>query len=125
MGKKKLVLVIDDDPEILQSSKLALEAHGHEVTTALSGAEGIEAFERRKPDLVLCDMMMERIDTGIGVASAIRSRDGNVPIYLMSSVGESMGRNVDIHELGFNGLLQKPVGVDDLIMHVNRALRIE
>lgn len=124
MKQKKLVLVIDDDPEILQSSKLALEAHGLDVATALNGAEGLEAFEGRRPDLVLCDMMMERIDTGIGVASSIRSKDPGVPIYLMSSVGESMGRNVDIHELGFNGLLQKPVGIDDLITHVNRALRL-
>ena len=125
MEKKKLIVVIDDDPEIVQFSKLTLEAQGHEVKSALSGAEGLELFNSCKPDLVLCDLMMERIDTGVGVASQIRMKDKNVPIYLMSSVSESMAGNIDIHELGFTGLLQKPVSIDDLITHVNRALRLD
>ncbi|OHD68075.1 MAG: hypothetical protein A2W19_01635 [Spirochaetes bacterium RBG_16_49_21] len=124
MKKKKLIVAIDDDPEILQFIKITLEARDHEVKTALSGKEGLELLQDCKPDLILCDLMMERIDTGAGVATQIRMKDKSVPIYLMSSVGESMARNVDIHELGFNGLLQKPVSIDDLIMHVNRALRI-
>jgi CheY-like chemotaxis protein len=124
MEKKKLIVAIDDDPEILQSIKITLESKGHEVKTALSGEEGIALLEQCSPNLILCDMMMERIDTGVGVATKIRMKDKSVPIYLMSSVGETMAANVDIHELGFNGLLQKPIAPDDLITHVDRALRI-
>jgi CheY-like chemotaxis protein len=124
MGKKKLIVAIDDDPEILQSIKITLESKGYEVKTALSGEEGIALLDQCSPNLILCDMMMERIDTGVGVASKIRMKDKGVPIYLMSSVGEVTAANIDIHDLGFNGLLQKPVSPDDLITHVDRALRI-
>ena len=125
MDKKKLIVAIDDDPEILDFIKITLEAKEHEVKTALSGKEGLELIEKCEPDLIICDLMMERIDSGAGVASQIRMKNKKVPIYLMSSVGGAMASNVDIHALGFNGLLQKPVSIDDLITHVNRALRLE
>ncbi len=120
---KKTILVIDDDPEILKLCTTVLEEKNYTVKTALSGREGVDMFDSVKPDLVLCDLMMESIDQGVKVAREIREQDTSIPMYLLSSVAEDMSKNISIHELGFNGILQKPISSDELLLHVNRALR--
>jgi CheY-like chemotaxis protein len=122
MSEKKLILIIDDDPEILRSTKAILEANGFDAETAVSGRDGLESLSRIKPDLILCDMMMERLNTGIRVAQEIREKDREVPIFLMSSIGDVTAMNTDIHEIGFNGVLQKPVNPDTLISALEGTL---
>jgi two-component system alkaline phosphatase synthesis response regulator PhoP len=122
MSEKKLILIIDDDPEILRSTKAVLEANGFDAETAISGRDGLESLSRIKPDLILCDMMMERLNTGIRVAQEIREKDREVPIFLMSSIGDVTAMNTDIHEIGFNGVLQKPVNPDTLISALEGTL---
>ena len=72
MPDKTKIMVIDDDPAICVSVKAILEASGYEVFTALSGKEGLELFHQVRPDVVLCDMMMEDIDAGAKVAGVIK-----------------------------------------------------
>ncbi len=122
MSEKKLILIIDDDPEILRSTKAVLEANGFDAETAASGKDGLESLSRIKPDLILCDMMMERLNTGIRVAQEIREKDREVPIFLMSSIGDVTAMNTDIREIGFNGVLQKPVNPDTLISTLEGTL---
>jgi two-component system alkaline phosphatase synthesis response regulator PhoP len=122
MSEKKLILIIDDDPEILRSTKAVLEANGFDAETAISGRDGLESLSRIKPDLILCDMMMERLNTGIRVAQEIREKDREVPIFLMSSIGDVTAMNTDIREIGFNGVLQKPVNPHTLISAVEGTL---
>ena len=64
MAANKKVLIIDDDPAICESVKAILDANGFETDYALSGKDGLEAFRKTTPDIVLCDMMMEDIDAG-------------------------------------------------------------
>jgi len=123
MSDKK-ILVIDDDPDILESVSAILSSEGFSVTTALDGKEGFEKFKLNNPDLVLCDMMMERVDAGIKVAEMIRKEDSKLPVYLLSSVGNATAGNISISELGFNGVFQKPVDPDTLIAQVKKALGI-
>ena len=73
MSDKKKVLVIDDDPAIVESIKAILDASGFEAATALSGKEGLEAFRKTNPDIVLCDMMMEDIDSGGQVTKIMKT----------------------------------------------------
>ncbi len=120
---KKTILVIDDDPEILKLCKTVLESKNYRVETASSGKEGVDVFDSVKPDLVLCDLMMESIDQGVKVAKEIRAQDTDIPMYLLSSLAEDMSKNINIHDLGFTGILQKPISSDNLVLHVNRALR--
>ena len=95
---------------------------GFSVVTAMDGKEGIDKFKSVKPDLVLCDMMMERVDAGTKVAELIRKEDSKTPDYLLSSIGNATASNVNINSLGFNGVLQKPVDPDLLISQVKKAL---
>lgn len=124
MANKKVILVIDDDPDILDSIKAILSANGFEVVTAMSGKEGIDAVSGSKPDLILCDMMMERIDAGTKVAQEIKKSNPSIPIYLLSSIGTATASNIEIDKLGFNGVFQKPVNPDNLVATIKKALNM-
>ncbi len=121
MSDKK-ILVIDDDPDILESISAILNSEGFNVVTAMDGKEGYDKFKKEKPALILCDMMMERVDAGSKVAEMIRKEDKSTPVYLLSSIGNATASNVSVSNLGFNGVFQKPVDPDNLISQVKKAL---
>ncbi len=121
MSDKK-ILVIDDDPDILDSISAVLSSEGFNVLTAMDGKEGVEKFKSEKPDLVLCDMMMEKVDSGSKVAETIRKEDSKTPVYLLSSIGNATASNISVIDLGFSGVLQKPVDPDTLISQIKKAL---
>ncbi|MBN2079801.1 MAG: response regulator [Spirochaetes bacterium] len=125
MADTKRVLVIDDDPDITDSITAVLKGNGFEAQAAKSGEEGLAAIESFRPHLVLCDMMMERIDAGSRVAAEIRKRDSALPLYLLSSIGNATAQNVDPGSLGFSGVFQKPVSPDQLIRTIKKALGME
>ena len=76
------------------------------------------------PDLVLCDMMMEKIDSGSKVTQEIKNSKPDLPVYLLSSIGEATASNVEIEKLGFKGVFQKPVSPEQLIHMVKKTLGI-
>lgn len=76
------------------------------------------------PDLALCDMMMEKIDAGSKVSEELRSRNLNVPIYLLSSIANATASNIEIDQLGFNGMFQKPVDPDQLVSLIRKTLAL-
>lgn len=116
----KKVLIIDDDPAILDSVKAILSGNGFDCVTALSGDEGLKLFNEEKPDIVLCDMMMEHIDEGSKVAKVIKEKDSTMPVFLLSSIGDTTANTISLTEIGFNGVFQKPVNFDLLISVMNK-----
>jgi CheY-like chemotaxis protein len=123
MAKKKLILIIDDDPDILNSMKVILEKSGFATAAAMSGKEGIEKVKKTKPDLILCDMMMEKIDSGTKVAQEIKKGCADVPIFLLSSIGSATASNVEVDKLGFNGVFQKPVDPESMVSTIKDILK--
>lgn len=123
MANKKKVLVIDDDPAICDSLKAVLDGNGFDTKTALSGKDGIEVFRKFKPHIVLCDMMMENIDEGTKVVKVLKKENKDIPVFLLSSIGDGTASNIDISELGFNGVFQKPVNFDQLLSVIGRLLK--
>ncbi|OHD63957.1 MAG: hypothetical protein A2176_15150 [Spirochaetes bacterium RBG_13_51_14] len=122
MREKNLILVIDDDPDMQSSLKLTLESAGYRVIAAGSGAEGLRLFHENNPALILCDIMMEKIDTGIRLVREIRENNTEVPLYLISDIGWLTSANIDIYELGCSGSLQKPYNVNDLLRIVKHEM---
>ncbi len=122
MQNKKMILIIDDDPDLLSSLKLTLESAGYSVLAAGSGAEGIKLFMESAPDLIICDIMMEKIDTGIRLVREIREKNKKVPLYLLSDIGRLTATNIDIFELGCNGTFQKPFNPEELLGVVKQSL---
>lgn len=124
MADKKKILVIDDDVDITDSIKAILVGNGFDAFTASDGKSGLEAVDTVKPDLVLCDMMMEQVDAGSKVAHEIRKKDRKLPVYLLSSIGAATAQNVELDKLGFNGVFQKPISPDHMIKTIKKALHM-
>lgn len=122
MSNKSKILIIDDDPDILDSIKAILSKNGFDTITAMNGHDGIEAALNKAPDLILCDMMMEKIDAGSRVAEELRKKNVTVPIYLLSSIASATASNIEIDQLGFSGILQKPVDPELLVSVIRRSI---
>ena len=123
MSEKKIIAIIDDDPVIVDSIKATVESHGYAAITANSGEKGVEMLKKTKPDFIFCDIMMERIDAGIGTATRIREIYSDALIYALSDIGQELTMNTDIYELGFNGVIQKPVSSDEVIKIIRSSVK--
>lgn len=112
---KPLILYVDDDPDFLEVMRAVLESGGYEMAEASTAEEGLEVYKKRKPDLVLVDLMMEEVDSGTAFVKELRLLGNQVPIYLLSSVGESMSLTADHMALGLAGIFQKPIDRSTLL----------
>ena len=84
------ILVVDDEPHILKAVSRRLERSGYQVEVAADGEEALEKFERFRPDLIVLDLMLPRMD-GYEVCHAIRERS-SVPIIILSARSEEPDR---------------------------------
>lgn len=85
-GKKKRILVIDDDPMLRQLLISSLEAKGFELDQAGDGEEALACIEQQAPDLLLCDVQMPRLD-GLEVLKAVRRKFPHLPVIMISGAG--------------------------------------
>ena len=119
---EKQILIIDDDKDLLDSISFVLKNNGFSVLEAQNGEQGIKLAQENNPDFILCDMMMESIDSGATVAEKIRQSNKNVPIYLSSSISDTTAENYDTNKLGFSGVMQKPLDPSKLIEQIKKVL---
>ena len=122
MAETKIVLVIDDDPDIIETVHTILSGKGYVVISALSGKQGFEVAQKTNPDLVLCDMMMEAMDSGMQTAQQIKRHNSEIPIFLLSSIADKLAATTQIRELGFIGIIQKPIDPARLVSIVQSML---
>lgn len=106
---KHVILYVDDDQDMLDSMRVLLEANNYVMVEAASAEEGLKVFKREMPDLVIADLMMEEIDAGTSFVKDLKAMGAQTPIYMLSSVGDSMSQTADYSELGLDGLFQKPI----------------
>ena len=118
---KKRILIVDDDPEIIEAVSYALESSGYEVLIARDGTEGLKAAERDNPDLVILDMMMPK-RSGFLVLEKLRvSRP--VPVrVIMITANEGKLHKEYAEDLGVDDYIRKPFGMDRLLESVKRLL---
>jgi DNA-binding response OmpR family regulator len=112
---KPIILYIDDDPDYREVMRVILEANGYEVSEASTAEEGLRVYQNRKPDLVIVDLMMEEVDAGTSFVKELRLLGNTVPIYMLSSVGESLSLSADYMTLGLAGVFQKPIDRNSLL----------
>lgn len=106
---KYVILCVDDDDDVLDQLKIVLESNDYIVHSGTCAEEGVALFRQHKPDLVVVDLMMEEIDSGTNFVKEIRALGAAVPIFMLSSMGDSLSQSVDTSGLGLAGVLQKPV----------------
>ena len=87
MDKKAYILVVDDDADILDTSRIILEKHGYEVQTAKDGQEAMRCMQERKPDLMILDVMMATDTEGFDLAYDLRENPEykKLPIVMLTS----------------------------------------
>jgi DNA-binding response OmpR family regulator len=117
---KKYVLIVDDDPDLVETVAMMLEHKGYEVGKAYDGVEGEESIKERRPDLVVLDVMMPRKD-GYKLCAELKADDktSDIPIILLTAVGEAVPTTSYTHAQGMateaEEYIPKPVDSSTLV----------
>ena len=112
---KRLVLYVDDDNDALLAIRTVLEAHGYAMAGASSAEEGLRIYKALNPDFVIVDLMMEEVDSGASFARELKALGNQVPVYMLSSVGDDLSTTTDSVALGLDGVFQKPLKAETLL----------
>lgn len=108
-AEKRRILCVDDDPDVLSYLETVLEAEGYEFVGAASAEEGLRAYKEAPPDLIILDLMMEEVDAGTRFVKDLKLLGGDLPIFMLSSVGDNLSMTADYAALGLAGIFQKPI----------------
>jgi CheY-like chemotaxis protein len=126
------ILVIDDDPDMVEALSMPLEAHGYKVSHAANGDLGLKMVKELKPDLIILDVMMETATAGFQVSLALRSPDPqseyaaykSIPILMLTSIHSTtpLRFGPDQDYLPVDAFIDKPVDPDKLVVQVGALL---
>lgn len=117
------ILIVDDEPDIVELLEYNLRQHGYTVSTARDGASALAEVRRQRPDLILLDLMLPDV-AGTEVCRRIRKDEttDNVPIMMITARGEEIDRVVGF-ELGADDYVTKPFSPRELVLRVQAVLR--
>src|SRR5712691_1226582 len=116
----RTILVVDDEPKIVQLARDYLEHAGFAVVAAHDGRAALAAARREKPDLVVLDLGLPELD-GLDVARTLRAESG-VPIVMLTGRSEESDKLVGL-ELGADDYVTKPFSPKELVARVRAVLR--
>ena len=116
------VLLVDDDPSMIEVSRLILEKEGYAVISANNKANGLRMVEEERPDIMILDVMMEELDDGIVMVRELRARGVQTPIIMLTGLGKATGMKFDeaSNQLQVDEYFEKPVEPQKLIAAVNK-----
>ncbi len=122
-SEKKKILLVDDDADLLEQSRVQIEGKGYEVITAESSGEGWDKFKAEKPDAAVIDLMMEEHDSGFVLSYKIKrdSYGKNIPVIVVTSAAYITGYKFDVSTgeerewIKCDEILNKPVVIDELV----------
>ena len=120
------ILVVDDDPDILDAVAMILESQDYTVVTARDGIEGLATLKAEDPDLMILDLMMPKMD-GFAVCKELRESNwadfNRIPVLILSSIREEASRRRYELETGMelcaDDYIEKPMSPDLLLARVN------
>lgn len=123
------ILIIDDDPDIIEAMKVVLENKGYEVRSAQDGAEGMERLKEARPDLIILDVMMRTSQEGFELSRQLKgsAEYKDIPILMLTAVKDKTGLDFkstagDESWLPVEEFLDKPVKPDVLLEKVASLL---
>jgi DNA-binding response OmpR family regulator len=127
--EEKKILVVDDDPDILDAVTWILESRGYQVVTARDGLEGLANLKSENPDLVILDLLMPKMD-GFALFKELQnpswSKYRDIPVLILSSVREEASRRryelETGHELAVDDYVEKPMDPNVLLERVEKLI---
>jgi len=130
MNPAPLILIVDDDPDFLDINRRVLEPAGYRVLGCTDPVEAWERLQREKPDLVLTDLMMSRLDSGFSLARQIKEdpRFANVPVIIATAVTSQAGLDfrprtpADLAAMHADAYFDKPVPPRELLSKIAELL---
>lgn len=128
MKKRAKILVVDDDPDFVQATKIVLESQPYEVITALGGEEGLKKAREEKPDLILLDIIMPGVD-GFQVCQRLKKDPQleEIPVIMITSFSEKyMETSLAVSQgltLEADDFVDKPVTPVELLIRVEKWLK--
>jgi DNA-binding response OmpR family regulator len=117
----KKVLIVDDDYEIVDSLRYALEEHGYQVVIARDGNQGLALAERENPDLMILDMMMPKRSGFLVLEKLRRMRETPLPVIMITG-NEGSRHKAYAELLGVSDYIRKPFAMDRLLQAVANLL---
>lgn len=117
--QEEFILIIDDDPDLLDLMSLAFEDEGYRVLANRNGREALESIATTMPDLILLDMRMP-VMNGWEFANEFRARHGRAAPIVIISAGENVGQQAE--QVGADGYVSKPFEVDALLRTARATL---
>ena len=133
--EKPKILVIDDDPDLVESIRITLEANDYQVFSAGNGTEGLRLTKEVFPDLIILDVMMDSITEGFQVSQQLRSRDpqseykaySKIPILMLTGISEKMHMKFSPEEdedyLPVDEFMEKPIRFETLLEKVKTLIQ--
>ena len=127
---QKKILIVDDDPDILDALTMVLEAKDYQVVTARDGVEGLANLKAEEPDLLILDLLMPKMD-GFAVCKELQdprwSKFKSTPILILTSVREEASRRrYELEtglELDVDDYVEKPIAPDILLERVGKLVK--
>lgn len=128
MTGEKTILVVDDDPDIVETMKMVLESAGYKVETAANGTEGLEKARAVHPDAIVLDVMMDNESEGFHVSYELKKGEDtkDIPILVLSAVGKKSGFDFDPESDGeylpVDAYMEKPLEPKALVDKIGALL---
>jgi two-component system response regulator GlrR len=122
------ILLVDDDRDFLEMNRSVLEARGYRVRCAADPRTALAAAETERPDLVVTDLMMDRLDAGFSLARSLKERFTGLPVILVTAVSVQRGFDfrprgeVDLAAMHADAYFDKPVDPVALMARVEELL---
>lgn len=123
MADKKLILLVDDDPDFVEAVRVIVENGGYDVEVAYDGQEGLEAVAERKPDLIVLDVMMPVMNGHEACAKLKGDKEtAEIPIILLTAVADRVTTSTYTHrdmlESEAEDYMPKPVEPNELLERI-------
>ena len=128
MKDKAKILLVDDDQDFVEATKLVLESKPYEVIVAYNGDEGLAKARRDRPDLIILDIIMP-VKDGFNAAEELKkdSELGNIPVLMLTSFSQKVGEtSLSVSQgltLDTEDYVDKPVSPEELLRRVERLLK--
>ncbi len=127
----KEVLIVDDDPDFVETIEIVLQGNGYETRTANDGEEALKKVKEKAPDIILLDIMMKTKGDGIWVSEKIRSEEDlkEIPIIMITAVNQDaemakfhFEQESDMEYMPVNVFMEKPIEIEELLEEINKLI---